>query len=101
LPPMLLAAAASLAAAGSVYAQESVPASDDELRVYAVNVAKKAPLKDELVGYGIYLGGGKVLTAAHVVRNWPALTHPRVRTGLELPTEIVKQGSLDDTDIDR
>src|SRR5262249_49575181 len=47
-----------------------------------------------------YLGGGKVLTAAHVVGNWPALTHPRVRVaGLELPATIVKQGTLEDTDL--
>src|SRR5262245_49956631 len=74
--------------------------SDDELKIYAVNVVKKAPLKDEFVGYGVYLGGGTVLTAAHVIGNWPALTHPRVRVaGLELPATIVKQGTLEDTDL--
>ena len=63
-------------------------------------MVKKAPLKDEFVGYGVYLGGGKVLTAAHVVGNWPALTNPRVRiAGLELPVEIVKQDSLEETDL--
>src|SRR5262249_34868237 len=73
---------------------------DDELRIYAVNVVKKAPLKDEFVGFGVYLGGGNVLTAAHVVGNWPALTHPRVRmAGLDLPAEIVKRGSLAETDL--
>ena len=80
--------------------QPQAQASDDQLRIYGVNVVKKAPLKDEFIGYGVYLGGGKVLTAAHVVGNWPALTHPRVRiAGLELPGQIVKQGSLEETDL--
>jgi len=75
-------------------------ASDNELRIYAVNVVKKAPLKDEFIGYGVYLGSGKVLTAAHVVGNWPTLTHPHVRiAGLDLPVEIVKQGSLGEIDL--
>ncbi len=97
----MLIAAAVVAAAGSAHAQEPVPAFDDDaLRVYAVNVVKKAPLKDEFVGYGVYLGDGKVLTAAHVIGNWPTLTHPHVRIdGLDLPTEIIKQGSLDDSDL--
>ena len=85
---------------GQSPAQLQAQTSDDQLRIYGVNVVKKAPLKDEFIGYGVYLGGGKVLTAAHVVGNWPALTHPRVRiAGLELPGQIVKQGSLDETDL--
>jgi hypothetical protein len=73
---------------------------DDELRVYAVNVAKKAPLEKEFIGYGIYLGSGKVITAAHVVGNWPLITQPRVLVaGLDLPATIIKQGSLEDTDL--
>ena len=73
---------------------------DDELRVYAVNVVKKAPFEKEFTGYGIYLGSGKVITAAHVVGNWPLVTNPRVLVaGLDLPATIIKQGSLDDTDL--
>jgi hypothetical protein len=88
------------AARSPAHAQSQTSNPDDELRVYAVNVIKKAPLKDEFTGFGVWLGGGKVLTAAHVVGNWPALTHPRVRiAGLELPAQIIRQGSLDDTDL--
>jgi hypothetical protein len=94
----LLVASAGARAQGTAQAQ--ISDNDDGLKIYAVNVVKKAPLKDEFVGYGVYLGGGKVLTAAHVVGNWPALTRPRVRVArLELRAEIVRQGSLDGTDL--
>ena len=73
---------------------------DDELRVYAVSVVKKALFEKEFTGYGIYLGSGRVITAAHVIGNWPLITHPRVLVaGLDLPATIIKQGSLDDTDL--
>lgn len=73
---------------------------DDDLRIYAVNVVKKAPLKAQFTGFGIYLGAGKVLTAAHVVGNYPSITQPHVLVaGLDLPAEIVKQGSVETTDL--
>ena len=73
---------------------------DDDLKIYAVNVVKTPPLEKQFTGYGIYLGGGKVLTAAHVVGNFPSITQPRVLVaGLDLPAEIVKQGSLEQTDL--
>jgi hypothetical protein len=73
---------------------------DDDFKIYAVNVVKTPPLEKEFVGFGIFLGNGKVLTAAHVVGNWPTVTHPRVRVaGLDLPATVVKIGSLDDTDL--
>lgn len=82
----------------SSHAQAQSP--DDDLRVYAVNVVKTRPLEKQFTGYGIYLGQGKVITAAHVVGNWPSLTHPRVLiAGLDLPAKIVKKGSLEDTDL--
>lgn len=82
----------------------SVPAQaqtdDDSLRIYAVNVIKTPPLKPQFTGYGIYLGRGLVLTAAHVVGHWPTLTNPRVLiAGQELPATVVKQGSFEDTDL--
>jgi hypothetical protein len=74
--------------------------SPDNLRVYAVNVVKKAPLEKQFTGYGIYLGKGMVLTAAHVVGNFPNLTHPRVLiAGRDLPATLAKQGSLDTIDL--
>jgi hypothetical protein len=70
---------------------------DDSLRVYAVNIVRHPP--QEWTGYGIYLGNGLVITAAHVVGSaW--LTRPTVRiAGLELPTQTIKEGSLDDVDL--
>jgi hypothetical protein len=80
----------------SVYAQSA----DDDLRIYAVNVVKKAPFEKQVTGYGIYLGKGYVITAAHVVGHWPLLTHPRVLiAGQDLPAKIIKEGSFETTDL--
>ncbi|MBR0697792.1 serine protease [Bradyrhizobium lablabi] len=50
-------------------------------------------------GYGIYLGRGFFLTAAHVVgRAW--LSWPKVViAGQEYPTQVVKEGSFEGTDL--
>src|SRR5262249_49495007 len=50
-------------------------------------------------GYGIYLGGGIFITAAHVVgRAW--FTRPKIVIfGVEYPTKVVKEGSFEGTDI--
>ncbi len=82
----------------------SVPAqaqsSDADLEIYAVNVVKTAPLEKQFTGFGIYLGNGVVITAAHVVGHWPAITHPRVLVaGLDLPAEVIKQGSFETVDL--
>jgi hypothetical protein len=74
--------------------------SDDALRVYAVNVVKTPPFEKQFTGYGIYLGHGTVITAAHVVGHWPIFTHPRVLIGgLDLPAKVIKEGSLEQTDL--
>ena len=50
-------------------------------------------------GYGIYLGNGLILTAAHVAGD-VAETKPRVViAGQDLPATLVKQGSLDSVDL--
>jgi hypothetical protein len=74
---------------------------DDSLRIYAVNVVHSRPLKEPFIGYGIYLGQGAVITAAHVVGRWPSfISNPRVLIAdQELPAKIIKQGSLDTIDI--
>ena len=73
---------------------------DDELRVYAVNVVKTVPLEKQFTGYGIYLGNGKVITAAHVVGHWPEVTRPRVLIGgQDLPAQVLKIGSLETVDL--
>jgi S1-C subfamily serine protease len=50
-------------------------------------------------GYGIYLGNGLILTASHVVGEF-ARTKPHVLiAGQDLPAALVKEGTLDTTDL--
>lgn len=74
---------------------------DDDLRLYAVNVIHTAlPWRQPFVGYGVYLGQGLVLTAAHVVGRVPFVTHPRVLiAGMDLPATVIKEGSKEKTDL--
>lgn len=70
------------------------------LRIYAVDVVHTPPFKKPFVGYGIYLGNGTVITAAHVVGNWPLLTNPRVLiAGQDLAADVVKLGSVETVDL--
>jgi hypothetical protein len=55
--------------------------------------------KQSWPGYGIYLGNGFVLTAAHVPGD-VAQTKPHVViAGQDLPATLIKQGSLDSVDL--
>src|SRR5664279_3035644 len=82
----------------SVPAQAQSP--DDDLKVYAVNVVKTPPFEKQFTGYGIYLGHGTVITAAHVVGHWPAFTNPRVLVaGQDLPAKVIKEGSFETVDL--
>jgi S1-C subfamily serine protease len=77
------------------FAQEEP--TDDSLRIYAVNIIRDPP--QEWTGYGIYLGRGLVLTAAHVVGS-AAQTKPSVRiAGLVLPAAAVKEGAFGRIDL--
>jgi hypothetical protein len=71
---------------------------DDSLLAYAVNV-HQTPMQTWGPGYGIYLGNGLFITAAHVVgRAW--LTRPKVVIGgQEYPTTVIKEGSFEGTDL--
>lgn len=70
---------------------------NDTLIPYAVNV-HRTPVQS-WPGYGIYLGRGYFLTAAHVVGpGW--LTRPKiVALGKEYATTVVKEGSFEGTDL--
>jgi S1-C subfamily serine protease len=70
---------------------------DDSLLIYAVNI-HRTPTQS-WPGSGIYLGKGLFITAAHVVGNaW--LTRPKVVIDeKEYPTRVVKEGSLEGTDL--
>src|ERR1700747_358916 len=64
--------------------------TDDSLRIYAVNIVRDPP--QEWTGYGIYLGNGLVITAAHVVGS-AARTQPSVRiAGMDLPAAAIREG---------
>jgi hypothetical protein len=71
---------------------------DDSLLAYAVNV-HRTPMQTWGPGYGIYLGKGLFITAAHVAgRAW--MTRPKVViAGQEYPTSVVKEGSFEGTDL--
>ena len=84
--------ALTLAACGNALAQST----DDSLRIYAVNIIQDPP--QSWTGYGIYLGKGLVLTAAHVVGS-AARTKPTVRmAGMDLPAHAIKEGNLERVD---
>ena len=70
---------------------------DDSLLAYAVNIHRTP--EQSWPGYGIYIGHGLFLTAAHVVgRAW--ITRPRVViAGQAYPSHVVKEGSLETTDL--
>jgi len=86
------------ATAANVFAPAD--ASGDELRIYAVNIVRTVPFKSPFIGYGIYLGQGTVLTAAHVIGHWPSYTRVRVIiAGQDLPAKAIRYISPDDTDL--
>lgn len=73
---------------------------DESLRLYGVNVVRRPPFKDAFFGYGVYLGQGLILTAAHVVGSQPAYIRPRVIiAGRDLSAKIIRQGSPEETDL--
>src|SRR5262245_24927140 len=77
--------------------EASAQTTDDSLRVYAVNIVRHP--EQEWTGYGIYLGRGLIISAAHVVGR-ASQTHPSVRiAGLELPAKAVKEGSYERVDL--
>jgi hypothetical protein len=91
-----IVAAGALCAALPVHAQ----GSEDSLRIYAVNVIKTPPFKPAFIGFGIYLGQGAVISAAHIVGRWPLFTRPRVLVaGLDLPATVIKMGSGNGIDL--
>lgn len=96
----IIVAAANICAPVRAQSPDGSLRSDDSLRIYAVNVVKTPPFEKQFTGYGIYLGHGAVITAAHVVGHWPFFTNPRVLiAGQDLPVKIIKQGSFEQTDL--
>jgi S1-C subfamily serine protease len=78
---------------GTLHAQDA----DESLRPFAVHVDRTP--KQPWTGYGIYLGNGLVITAAHVVGH-AFFSNPRVEiSGQEYPAKVVKEGSFNDVDL--
>jgi hypothetical protein len=70
---------------------------DEELLVYAVHI-NRTP-RQPWPGYGVYLGNGLILTAAHVPGKF-AETKPLIAiAGVDLPATLVREGSLDTVDL--
>jgi hypothetical protein len=91
-----LALAATCFATANAWSQAG-PDDDANLTTYAVHI-NRTP-KQPWPGYGIYLGNGVILTAAHVPGN-VAATRPHVLiAGRDLPAALVRQGSIDSVDL--
>lgn len=89
-----------LVIATAFYAPARAQSTGASLRIYAVNVVKKAPFGDPFNGYGIYLGRGLVITAFHVIGRLGFLKNPHVLVaGENLRATIIKEGSLEETDL--
>jgi S1-C subfamily serine protease len=68
-----------------------------DLKAFAVHI-NRTP-QQPWPGYGVYLGNGLILTAAHVAGN-VAQTKPHVViAGQDLPATLIKQGSLERVDL--
>jgi hypothetical protein len=90
-----LALAATLLASTASSAPDS--SGDAELKEFAVHINQTPP--QPWPGYGIYLGNGLVINAAHVPAN-VTKTKPHVIIGGEdLPAALVKQGSSNEIDL--
>ena len=74
---------------------------DSDLKIYGVSVINLAPYRRPFTGYGVYLGEGKIITAAHVIGRWAYLfENPRVIiSGQELQAKVLKKGSFAQTDL--
>ena len=95
IAPLVIIAAVLLASA-SARAQSS----DDDFRVYAVGVGRAGPFIWPFSGYGVYLGGSVIITAAHVVGHWPLYGNPTIIIGgREVPATVIKKGAFPQLDL--
>ena len=86
-------AVAAMVSVGCALADET----DGSLRLYAVNIVQDPP--QPWTGYGIYLGKGLVITAAHVVGLF-SRTKPSVHiAGRHLPARLIREGNLERVDL--
>ena len=86
-----------LVPAGGGRAQQGYKSELDSLRMYAVNVFRTP--RQPWPGYGIYLGQGLVITAAHVVGRVGSANPTVSIAGQEIEAEPVKQGDFGGVDL--
>jgi hypothetical protein len=88
-----------LGCAALAVAPAQAPAQSDEADLKSMSVHINRSPQQPWPGYGVYLGNGLILTAAHVPGN-VVETKPHVVIGGEdLPATLVKQGDLDHVDL--
>ena len=79
--------------------ERTVSVPDESLQIYGVNVVHATPFKYPFIGHGIYLGSGKIITAAHVIGRWPLFKNVRVLiAGQDLPAKVIKS-DFEDADL--
>jgi hypothetical protein len=80
--------------------ERAVLVPDGPFQIYTANVVHAAPFKTPFIGNAIYLGGGKIITAAHVIGRWPLFKNLRVLiAGQDLPAEVIKLSEFGDADL--
>ena len=85
------------AALALVPALARAQSDEADLEAFAVHI-NRTP-QQPWPGYGVYLGNGLILTAAHVAGN-VAQTRPHVVVaGQDLPAALIKEGSLEGVDL--
>jgi S1-C subfamily serine protease len=68
-----------------------------DLKAFAVHI-NRTP-RQPWPGYGVYLGNGLILTAAHVAGNATQTKPHVVIAGQDLPAALIRQGSLEGVDL--
>jgi hypothetical protein len=94
---LCLIAAATLSRSAHAQAADQLTDADQSLRLYAVHIIRVP--REPWTGYGVYLGNGLVLTAAHVAGSAFLRSIKVEIAGRELPAKIEKEGSFRDVDL--
>jgi hypothetical protein len=74
---------------------------ESSVRILSVNVVHAAlPFRPWFIGYGVFLGDGLIVTAAHVIGRAFFLTPPRVLVaGQDLPAKVISAGTAGNIDL--
>jgi len=82
-----------------VLAPREAPAQSDDADLKSLCVHINRSPQQPWPGYGVYLGAGLILTAAHVPGNVVQTKPHVVIAGEDLPASLVKQGELEGVDL--